>query len=236
MVWLRKLEHLLFTGGVLMLALYGAARIHQTVLSKAELQRFKAQLASADQTHRVALTSPAPDFGLWSQRRIKDYQESLAAHFTPALAILRIPKIQVEVPVLAGTDELSLNRGVGHVAGTAEPGENGNVAIAGHRDGFFRGLKDLTVGDSIEMTTPERSETYVVDRITVVDPNDVSVLGPRPRASLTLVTCYPFYFVGGAPKRYVVQASVAESAAEHVHASEQAQSRPASFDQQSEAR
>jgi sortase A len=236
MSWLRKLERVLFVFGVLMLALYVAATIHRTVLSKAELLRFKAQLASGNDTRQVSLTGATPDFSLWSERRIRDYQESLAARFSPAIAILRIPKIQVEVPVLEGTDDLSLNRGVGHVASTANPGENGNMAIAGHRDGFFRGLKDISLGDTIEMTTPKRVETYIVDRITIVDPDDVSVLEPRPRASLTLVTCYPFYFVGSAPKRYIVQASVADSVPDNTRARGQAQSKPGSFDEQAVAR
>jgi sortase A len=218
MHWLRKLERVLLILGVLMLALYVAARIHRTVLSKAELQRFKTrQLVSGAGPRAMARTTANPDFSLWSERRIEDYQESLAEHFVPAIAILRIPKIHIEVPVLEGTDDLSLNRGVGHVAGTANPGENGNMAIAGHRDGFFRGLKDIGLGDTIGIVTPERTETYIIDRITIVDPSDISVLQPRPRASLTLVTCYPFYFVGSAPKRYIVQASVADSAPANPH-------------------
>lgn len=196
-----------------MVALYVAAGFQRTVLSNAELRRFKArQGASAAGSPGVALASVTPDFRLWSERRIKDYQDSLVQHFAPAIAILRIPKINVEVPVLEGTDDLSLNRGVGHVVGTAEPGENGNVAIAGHRDGFFRGLKDIGLGDPIEMAAMGRTDTYIIDRITVVDPSDVSVLKKRPHASLTLITCYPFYFIGSAPKRYIVQASVADSA------------------------
>jgi len=223
MSWLSRLERLLLIVGVLMLALYVAARIHGTVLSDAELQRFKMQLASTEGPHWVALAGASPDFSLWSERRIQEYQESLAARFAPAIAILRIPKIHVEVPVLDGTDELSLNRGVGHVAGTANPGERGNVAIAGHRDGFFRGLKDVALGDTIEMDLPGRTETYVIDRISIVDRNDVSVLEPTPRASLTLVTCYPFYFVGSAPKRYIVQASIANAAEAKTHASGESQ-------------
>jgi sortase A len=237
MRWLRKFERLLLVLGVMMLALYVTARIHQSVLSRAELQRFKSgQLSRTGDLRRGALTTKTPDFGLWSGQRIKGYQESLAAHFAPAIAILRIPKIHVEVPVLEGTDDLSLNRGVGHVAGTASPGEDGNVAIAGHRDGFFRGLKDVVLGDTIAMDTPGRTETYVIDRIVIVDPTDVSVLEPRARASLTLVTCYPFYFVGSAPRRYIVQATVADSAPAEAHASGRAQLESATSDQQVETR
>jgi sortase A len=218
MRWLRKLEPVLLILGVLMLGLYVAARVHRTVLSKAELQRFKTgQLLSGANPRALVSNAANPNFSLWSERRIKEYQESLAEHFEPAIAILLIPKIHIEVPVLEGTDDLSLNRGVGHVAGTANPEENGNMAIAGHRDGFFRGLKDVGLGDTIEMVTPERTKTYIIDRITIVDPSDISVLRPLPRTTLTLVTCYPFYFVGSAPKRYIVQASVADSAPANPH-------------------
>jgi sortase A len=210
MQWLRKLEQLLLILGGLMVALYVAANVHRTVLSSAELRRFKArQPASALGPQGMVRTSESPDFSLWSAQRVKDYEEGLVRHFATAIAILRIPKIHVEVPVLEGTDVLSLNRGVGHVTGTAYPNENGNMAIAGHRDSCFRGLRNIVLGDAIEMATTAGTETYIIDRITVVDPGDVSVLKKRSHASLTLITCYPFYFIGSAPKRYIVQASVA---------------------------
>jgi sortase A len=155
--------------------------------------------------------SPA-DFSLWSEKRIEDYEESLVEHIGPPLAILRVAKIHLEVPVLDGTDDLILNRGVGRIAGTARVGSSDNIGIAGHRDGFFRGLKDLAVGDTMDLVTPSRTETYVVDKIQIVDPKDVSVLRPAKVPSLTLVTCYPFYFIGSAPQRYIVHASIADSA------------------------
>lgn len=214
MRWSRQLERLLLVVGVLMLVFYVGARVERSVLSNAELQSFKTQSRVPVVGPRgIALSTTPPDFSLWSAKRVKEYQESLAAHFSPAIGILRIPKIDVEAPVLEGTDDLVLNRGVGHVTGTANPGENGNVALAGHRDGFFRGLKDVVLGDKIELVTMQGTETFVIDRIVIVDPADVSVLQPRSRPSLTLITCYPFYFIGSAPQRYIVQASVAGSAA-----------------------
>jgi sortase A len=92
------------------------------------------------------------------------------------------------------------------------------VAIAGHRDGFFRGLKDVAVGDKIELVTLQTTDTYVIDNITIVDPSDVSVLRPRSRSSLTLITCYPFYFIGSAPQRYIVQASIVNAPPTTIHA------------------
>ncbi|HXZ79072.1 MAG TPA: class D sortase [Terriglobales bacterium] len=209
---LGKLEFVLAITGGLLLALYLGARIHGAILSRAEVQRFKSeQTASRNQSPEIVMTAGSPDFSLWSEKRIKEYQQSLAVHFTPASAILRIPKIRLEVPVLNGTDDLSLNRGVGLIAGTARPGDDGNIAIAGHRDGFFRGLKDVVLGDTIEIDTQTETNTYRIDRMIIVDPNDVSVLAPRQQPSLTLVTCYPFYFVGSAPQRYIVQASRVDS-------------------------
>jgi sortase A len=133
------------------------------------------------------------------------------------LAVLRIPKTHLEVAVLRGTDDATLNRGVGHIDGTALPGEHGNAGIAGHRDGFFRSLKDLGPADIIEIESPQGKETYRVERIWVVDPDEVSVLDPTPTRSLTLVTCYPFYFVGPAPQRYIVRAVHADEWAPALH-------------------
>jgi LPXTG-site transpeptidase (sortase) family protein len=89
---------------------------------------------------------------------------------------LNIPKIHLEVPVFEGTDDLTLDRGVGRIVGTAHPGQPGNIGIAGHRDGFFRGLKDIAPGEEIELRVHDAVATYVVDQITVVTPQDVSVL------------------------------------------------------------
>ena len=131
--------------------------------------------------------------------------------FEAPIAVLTIPKIGIEVPVFAGTDDLTLNRGAGMIAGTASPGKTGNMGIAGHRDGFFRRLKDIRVGDHIELFAGHDKFVYAVEDITIVDPSDVTVLSPRPRTSLTLVTCYPFYFVGDAPQRYIVHASLVDT-------------------------
>ena len=118
--------------------------------------------------------------------------------------------LDLEVPVLEGTDGVTLNRGVGRIAGTSLPGQGGNIGIAGHRDGFFRRLKNIRTGDTIELDTMSGTDAFVVDRIRVTSPADVAVLQPRTKDSITLVTCYPFYFVGTAPRRFIVQASLKE--------------------------
>jgi sortase A len=151
------------------------------------------------------------DYSLWSEKRIHEYEVTLAEHFDEALGLLRISKINLEVPIFDGTDDRILNRGVGRIIGTAHIGQQGNLGIAGHRDGFFRGLKDVNVGDTIELDTSEGSQIYTIDSIKIVSPNDVSVLKSDSTTSLTLVTCYPFYFIGSAPQRYIVHASLSEA-------------------------
>jgi len=218
--FMKALEWALLVSGLLLIGIYVGARVHGAVLSHAEVDRFRSQLLVGQELNDGAESVGAkPNVSLWSTKRIRSYEESLAAHFPPALALLRVPKIQLEVPVLEGTDDLSLNRAVGHIIGTPKPGETGNVGIAGHRDGFFRGLKDLTTGDTIELVMPDEVQRYVVDEITIVDPKDVSVLAARAKPTITLVTCYPFYFIGSAPQRYIVQASLVDSRTENVQVS-----------------
>ncbi len=200
--------------GAVLVGVYVVARIHAEVMSRAALRQFS-QAERKDPVPGDALGAPPGakrniDFSLWSMKRITAYEESLTKQFAPPLAVLEIPKIGLEVPVFDGTDDLTLNRGVGRIAGTARPGQGGNLGIAGHRDGFFRGLKDVAVGDRMELRTPARTETYKVDQIRIVKPTDVQVLEDRSIPTLTLVTCYPFYFIGNAPQRYIVRASISD--------------------------
>ena len=207
MRWSGRVERLLFGLGLLMLGVYVGARIHSKIFSRIAVHDFeKRQEALRGEHVEAASAGRTPDFSLWSAKRVRDYEESLTARLSPPAALLRIPKIGLEVPVLEGTDDVTLNRGVGLITGTARPGEVGNIGIAGHRDGFFRGLKDVGPGDVIELATEAGTRTYVIDRTLIVSPDDVSVLRPGPRPTVTLVTCYPFYFVGSAPQRYVVEA------------------------------
>ena len=108
--------------------------------------------------------------------------------------------------VIEGIDRTTLRRAVGHIPGTALPGHPGNVGLAGHRDTFFRPLKDLRIKDEIRLSTLKGDFKYVVASITIVDPDDVGVLAASRENVLTLVTCYPFYYVGPAPQRWIVRA------------------------------
>jgi sortase A len=206
-----SIERILLCLGLLLLSAYGVARISGAMYSRAELQRFSDSRNHSPGHSSAVDGTGAPDFRLWSEQRIAAYKASFEREFPLPVAVLKIPAIHLEVPVLQGTDDLTLNRAVGHIAGTANLGAEGNAGIAGHRDGFFRGLKDVHLGDVVYVST-ERAEThYVVDEIVIVPPEDVSVLAPRSKSTLTLVTCYPFYFVGGAPLRYIVHASMADT-------------------------
>ncbi len=209
----NKLERLLLLFGILLVSVYVADRVYSAIYSYASIQSFWAQQASPQSVVEAQSKwhSGAPDFRLWSQKRIRAYQASLAAIVSPPLGVLEISAIQLRVPVLEGTDELTLDRAVGHIPGTAPLGESGNTGIAGHRDGFFRGLKDIHVGETIDVYTQGGRSRYAVDEIETVSPDDVSVLAPRAKPSLTLVTCYPFYFVGSAPLRYIVHAMAADT-------------------------
>jgi len=123
-----------------------------------------------------------------------------------ALAKLDIPRAGLSVMVMEGADNATLRVAVGHIPGTRLPGQAGNVGLAGHRDSFFRGLSKLRIGDEITLTTREDTLHYTVESVRIVSPDDVSVLQDTSYPALTLVTCYPFYYVGPAPQRWIVKA------------------------------
>jgi LPXTG-site transpeptidase (sortase) family protein len=119
---------------------------------------------------------------------------------------LEVPRIGISVIVLQGIENHTLIVGAGHIPGTPLPGADGNVAIAAHRDTFFRKLEGIIAGDRIDFATVRRTYEYVVDSTEIVDPEDTQAMESRARPELTLITCYPFYFVGAAPKRFIVHA------------------------------
>lgn len=149
-----------------------------------------------------------PDLSLWDAGRVAAWRDTLDDPQAPPLGVLRIPRIGLEVPIFDGVDDWTLNRGVGRVGRTALPGDPGNLGIAGHRDGFFRGLKDVAPGDELEIETAVGIAVYRVRSTWIVDPKEVSVLRPTPTPSVTLVTCYPFYYFGHAPHRFIVRAEL----------------------------
>ena len=119
---------------------------------------------------------------------------------------IEIPRLLVSAVVVEGVDKITLRRAVGHIPGTALPGQAGNVGLAGHRDTFFRSLRDVKIKDKVQFSTLAGNFNYEVESLRVVDPDNVGILAPSGHNVLTLVTCYPFYFVGPAPQRWIVRA------------------------------
>ena len=142
----------------------------------------------------AAATLPAPVPGSW-------------------IARLDAPSVRLSATVLEGSDDGTLARGAGHIEETAFPGQPGNIGIAGHRDTTFRAVRDLHVGDPLELTTSDRVYRYQITRTFIVEPEDVYVLDPGDRDMLTLVTCYPFTYIGHAPHRYIIQAVLVDQSA-----------------------
>lgn len=197
---LRRIEILAWCAGVSLLVTYASTRAWYTQSRDRDVATFEAAAVLARTVGPVDMTT-------WSRARVDRYRESLRA--SPSLvpqALLRIPSVKLVVPVFEGTSELNLNRGAGRIEGTARLGEAGNVGIAAHRDGFFRALKDVRVGDLLLLERLTATDRYRVVSTTIVDPSEVSVLAPTTTQSATLVTCYPFYYVGSAPRRFIVRA------------------------------
>jgi sortase A len=224
----RKLEIALWISAVILFGVYFAGRAFGELERRLALDSFSAMRMTAraerpqsladGRLHPVALPTAqstdadevgVPDQSEWSPARIREYAASVAgparAESAP-IGLLRIARVGLMVPVYPDIDERNLNRGAGWVAGTAALDSPGNIGIAAHRDGYFRALRKVVVGDVLELESVDRLRTYRITEISIVDPTDVSVLDPTPGPAVTLVTCYPFFFVGSAPKRYIVRA------------------------------
>lgn len=124
------------------------------------------------------------------------------------LGRLEAPSVKLSTTVLEGSDDATLGRGSGHIEDTPFPGQPGNVGIAGHRDTTFRALRHIRIGDALEFKTADRLYRYRISKTMIVGPDDVYVLDPTATPALTLVTCYPFEFVGHAPRRFIVRAEL----------------------------
>lgn len=183
--------------GVALLVAYGASRLSSAEASASAIANFN------------AFVIPEPNTSTWSARRLASYREAVRRQATPE-ALLRIPALELTVPVFTGTSDWNLDRGAGHIENTAVFGPSGNAGIAGHRDGFFRALQNIRVGDELYVDTIAVTREYRVVETLIVVPTDVSVLSPTSSPTVTLVTCYPFYYVGPAPRRFIVRARAVE--------------------------
>jgi sortase A len=190
-----RVSRVLIGAGVIGLALVAGARVDSVLGAQRARVELEAGLA--------ALEAPDPDTRDWSASRRAQWEAGRSAPAGSPVGRLAIPALGLEVVVLDGTDELSLNRGVGRIAGTRIAS---NLGIAGHRDGFFRALRKVAANDRIILETPRASHVYEVRSLTVVSPEDVQVLAPTAEPTLTLVTCHPFFVLGHAPNRFIVHA------------------------------
>jgi sortase A len=184
---LRLLERLLLVAGLAGLGYYSWATVEAKLYQAYENRQLDAILASAPASPERPVT------------RVPLAPGSVMGR-------IEIARLGVSAVVRTGSDARTLQLAVGHVPGTAYPGEAGNVGLAGHRDTFFRRLSDVQPDDEIVMTTAEGRFIYRVERTDVVQPSDVWVLDPTPHPTLTLVTCYPFTYLGSAPERFIVRA------------------------------
>jgi sortase A len=190
---------------LIILLQYGCLSVGALLVSMVAFARLEGEVGRQSAIESFQSAPSSPDQRLWSPERIEGYQASIAAVPEAPVAILRVPDLGLEVPVYATASELHLNRGAGLIEGMGMPDTGGNIGIAGHRDGFFRVLKDIQPGQRIEVETRARTHRYRVVSTEVVDPADVSVLADTLDPTVTLVTCYPFYFLGSAPQRFIVR-------------------------------
>ncbi len=218
---LRYAQFGMLTSGTVLLSFYAIALIdgqvgkaqalkafeQSTLTSRSQVVNSPKDPSLSEQAATTLADVDGPDQSNWAPGRIAAYEESLSDTSTMPMAILSIPELALRVPIFQGTGELALNRGVGLIEGTASVDDaRGNIGIAGHRDGYFRKLKDIQLNDRIELTTKQGNAIYRVAELSIVEPTDVYVLDPTLEHSITLVTCYPFFFVGSAPQRFIVRA------------------------------
>jgi sortase A len=149
--------------------------------------------------------------------RPNDFKESIETIKTEAkikpvlgekIGTLTIPKLNRSLPILEGTNSDILKQGVGHFTHSVLPGENNNCVLSGHRDTVFRGLGDVGINDELIVTTDDGEYLYKIRKVRIVDQRDRTVLVPKPKSTLTVTTCYPFGFIGNAPKRYILVADL----------------------------
>lgn len=190
---LRWTERCLFGCGFVLLGVWLMTILETTAHQTLETRR----LMQAVQEHRGTDTTP-------------EREPAPPPHWDLPLGHIQIPERGVSAIINPGVDDQTLQRAVGHMTGTALPGEKGNVVLAGHRDTFFRGLEGVRKKDRIRITTPRARFTYVVESIRVVAPNRIDVLEPSDEPTLTLITCYPFNYLGRAPERFIVTARLAK--------------------------
>lgn len=206
--WIRWSRRFFFSIGILALGYVGFVLLDARLYQADQSQRFQQKLNELKPSivgdKQIQASSIPPAQAKESLMRAE--RIDIAGVSRTPLGRIEISSIGLAAMILEGTDARTLRRAVGHIPGTPLPGQQGNVAITGHRDTFFRPLRNIRKDDEIRLTTLGGSYRYWVDSIKVVEPEDTKVLDNSDDSILTLVTCYPFYFVGPAPKRFIVRA------------------------------
>jgi sortase A len=206
---LRWSRDILFITGVLALGYCGYVLAEARIFQAFQMRQFEQAVRQSVSASAVD-EAPNPETPAYKSQ-VQDTRPGAERFTVPerpgsVLGRIEINKIGIAAMVLEGTDNRVLRRAVGHISETALPGGLGNVGIAGHRDTFFRDLRKIEKNDEITLATLNGSFHYIVDYSEIVEPGDTEVLDPSASATLTLVTCYPFYYVGPAPKRFIVRA------------------------------
>ena len=199
----RWFSHLLLGAGALMMAIVVASQIESVLYQTIQARHFEQAVPEAAVAEPARFRQPPPTLGLLQQlRRLPDFNAA-----DPLLiGRLEIPRLGMAAMVREGAEPDTLRKAVGHVPGTALPGQAGNFVVAGHRDSFFRGLRSIRNGDEIRVRTRSGSFTYNVEALSVVGPADMEVVQSTAAPECTLVTCFPFDYIGPAPRRFVVRA------------------------------
>jgi len=213
----RWLEGGLLLLGLVLIGLWLRNTIEARAFQSTESRKLEMALRQEQSTGTQQTPGPAKGAAV-SVPLMSTPASSSVKRSTPAAAIVKgalgrieIPRLRISGMIAEGTDNGTLKRAVGHVVSTAQPGEVGNVGLAAHRDGLFRGLGGVRKNDLIRVVTVRGTFIYRVEWMAVVDPHRVDVLDSTAEPSLTLITCYPFDFIGHAPKRFVVRARQFES-------------------------
>ena len=208
---LRWLERLLFLVAIVAIGWYATVRIdatrEQAALSR-DLENARAAAAAATSLRQ---TAPSRVERAAGPRLDADPPKAERLPARALIGRIEVARLKLSAVAREGVDVRTLRSAVGHVPGTALPGEEGNAAFAAHRDTFFRPLERVRTGDEVVVTTPTGVHRYAVTGTRIVDPSEVSVLQATQGRQLTLVTCYPFNFAGSAPKRFIVQATLRDS-------------------------
>ena len=178
------------------------------VLSSAPLSLRADDFAAEPQRDPSWYALPSPDQSDWSNKRLSRYAQIDWRNLGEPLAVIRVPELAVAAPIYSDANVEALEAGAAWVTLTAAPGEAGNIAVAGHRDSFFRPLEDIPIGTHISLTTADQEQLFAVTSIEIVDPLDTSPLAPTETTTLTLITCHPFRYVGFAPNRYIIRAEL----------------------------